>query len=235
MKDALTKLTFGFVMAQLFPGAIATTAATLAYLAWDRRLPASVVTAVDQLLENWSHGTSAHHLFLLGLCIGFGMFIHGLHWAALGALEKDGKVSVFSSRWHRWPIVFQVLLGPLRMFFELICLGSTVSTKAASIHENVPQIGQDQMMQHEFLQEFYLYSAQFFAHTAWALMSALMALGVFIGKYGCNDRRVTLLSMLYVATGSFFTLARIQLCSLFRGEAELKSATLWTIRGTPGD
>src|SRR5438477_11884380 len=105
MKDALSKLTFGFLMGQLFPGAIATTALTLGYLSWDKRVPGSVTSAVDELLGKWSAASSAHHFFLLGLCVGFGMFIHGLHWAALGALERDGKVSVFNEKWHEAPII----------------------------------------------------------------------------------------------------------------------------------
>jgi hypothetical protein len=227
VKDALTKFTFGFFMAQLFPGAITAMAVTMTHRAWHRRLPGSVAAAVDEMLGSWSAATAAHHLALLGLCVGFGMSIHGLHWATLGALERGGRVSIFRSWWHRRMTILQVLLAPLRMTLELFCLAAS-STRAASIHENVPSMRDDQMKQHEFLQEFYLYSAQFFAHTAWALVAVFIAVATFIQKYGPTTERYLLLALLYVGIGVFFTTGRIQLCSLFRGEADLKRIRFWT-------
>jgi len=223
MKDAVSNVTFGFLMGQLFPGAVATFALTFGLLAWERRLPGSFAAAVDDLLANWSAATTAHHLFLLGVCIGVGMFIHGLHWSILGAIERDGKASIFSERWHLLPIGLQVLLGPFRMVYEIGLLAKAPDTRSASIHENVPLIDDSKMKQHEFLQAFYLHSSQFFAHTAWALGCCELAISIFVIRYNLNLRRALIAATCYLAIGAFFSLGRIQLCSLFRGENRLKS------------
>jgi hypothetical protein len=232
MKDVASKLTFGFLMAQLFPGAVAVFAVSFAYFSYQGQLPGGALVASNLVLRTWNDAPIAHQLFLLGLCIGFGMLIHGINWAVLGALENGGKVSIFRSRWHKSPVAAQILLAPFRLVFELLqLLFIRGGIEPLSIEENVPRVDDKLMKQHEFLQDFYLYPAQFFAHTAYALLVLQAALFTFVFQYGFTWRRMTLAAIIYFGISAFFTLARCQLVSLFRGEKELLVRSAWLATG----
>lgn len=232
MKDVVSRLTFGFLMAQLFPGAVAVLAVTLAYFAYQRDLPDSVLAGIAEILKTWNSASVAQQLFLLGLCVGLGMLIHGVHWTVLGSIERDGKVSIFNVKWHAAPFALQVLFAPFRLVFEVIALLFVRGgIKTMGIDENVPRVHDKLMKQHEFLQEFYLYPAQFFAHTAYALLGVEMSLGVFLYSYGVTPRRIILAAIIYLGMSAFFTLARCQLVTLFRGEGELVRRSMWVALG----
>jgi hypothetical protein len=223
MKDIFTRLTFGFLMAQAFPGAIAAFALTFAHAAIEGELPkADLRTAVEYILDMWNHAALAQVLFLLGLCIGLGMFIHGVHWAILGMLEKDtDERGIFMVEWHRLPVWRQFFLAPVRLVKEICMLFWQPHMENIAIKENVASIDEHWTKQHEFMQDFYLYPAQFFAHTAFSLALCFISVFIFIARYSFTWRRGVVLLLLYLALCSFFTLARAQLCSLFSAERTL--------------
>lgn len=221
MNDFVSRTTFGFVMSQLFPGAIAVFSISFAYQAVEMNPPNAVIATASQILKGWNDAPVAHQLFLLGFCVGFGMFIHALNWAILGALEHQPH-RVFDSGFHRRTIAPQVLGAPVRAIFEIgVLLFKPKQLREARMKENASDIHQDFMRQFEFIQDFYLYSAQFFAHTTLALLVAFSSVVIFIANYGLTGRRLTLLTIIYVAAGAFFVLGRIQLASLFNAEVEL--------------
>jgi hypothetical protein len=237
VKDFISRLTFGFVMAQLFPGAVTVFAITFAYLSFEGELPDQVVASTDMVLRKWQQGDPAHLLFLAGLFVAFGMLIHGVHWTVLGALERTraeaavdpSSDSMFDLQWDRRPIAVHLFTAPARLFRELVLVGRRKGFVQTSIRENVARISSDFMKQHEFMQDFYLYTAQFFAHTAYALMLCVLALSAYMIRfdrhgmvtYGFSPRRLFLLILLYFGTSAFFILARVQLHSLFRAEQDL--------------
>ena len=238
MKDFISRLTFGFVMAQLFPGAVTVFALTFGYMSFDGKLPNGVLASVDQVLETWEGGSTAHQLFLVGMFIAFGMLIHGIHWTILGALEQEWSImkskltpapkSSFDFERDRTSLAYQFLIGPLRFFHELHLVARRRGMIRAAVRENVARIDDCWMKQHEFMQDFYLYPAQFYAHTSYALVICMLALFGFILRfdsggftYGLTPRRALLLVILYMASSAFFILARVQLATLFRAERDL--------------
>jgi hypothetical protein len=251
MKDFISRLTFGFLMAQLFPGAVTVFALTFAYLSFDGKLPDGIVASVNMILKTWENGSPAGKLFLAGLFVAFGMLIHGIHWTILGTLEQEWAIrklrlkpepeSMFDFPRDRTTLAFQFLIGPFRLFYELFLVSRRRGVVRSAVRENVGCIHGDWMKQHEFMQDFYLYPAQFFAHTSYALVFCTLAMLGFVGRfasgtftYGLTPRRAFLLLLLYMASSAFFILARVQLATLFRAEQDLiaNSANM-PLRGWP--
>lgn len=236
MNDFVSRTTFGFVMSQMFPGAIAVFSLVFAFYAVERSLPNAVIASALQILKAWDEAPVAYQLFLLGFCIGFGMFIHALNWAVLGALEHQPQ-HVFDSPFHHRTIALQVLGAPIRAVFEIgVLLFGPKELREARIKENAPDIHQEFMRQFEFVEDFYLYPAQFFAHTTLALLVAFAAVVTFVANHGITYGRLIVLAVIYVASGAFFVLGRIQLASLFNAEIELteRSARIFGTKSPRG-
>lgn len=222
MKDFVSKLTFSFLMAQLFPGAVATFAVGFIYFTWDTPQPDSVLASAQNLLNTWGNATIPQQLFLVGLCIGAGMSIHGLHWTVLGAQEKHNGGAVYLAPFHHKSLWQQVIGAPTRLVTECVYLFFNVhDIRKASMDENVTNIDKDHIEQFNFLQEFYLAPGQFFMHMAYASMIVLFGAVSFMVAYGITWRRLVLVALAYLLIGVFFLLGRVQLRSLFRAEEEL--------------
>jgi hypothetical protein len=222
MNDLISKATFGFLMAQLFPGAIAVFAIGSAYFALQPNHPPTLLAAASRQLTIWGAASLGEQLFLIGLCIGAGMIIHGLNWAVLGALENHLKGSVFNAPFHAQRIFIQILLAPVRAVIELFTfLYVPKDIRDVRMPENVANITKDEMAQFQWLQDFYLYSAQFFAHVSIALGLVILALVEFAIVHGVTFRRFTIFVLLYFLMGLCFTLGRIQFASLFLAETTM--------------
>lgn len=245
MKDFVSRITFGFLMAQLFPGAVSVFAMTFAYFTYRGELPNRIVLAVDDILKKWEGGGNASLLFLTGLFVAFGMLIHGVHWSVLGMLERIDPPpqprQLFEVPWHQQPIWMQLIKAPWRLLCELCLVGKRPGLFQTCVRENVAGVKSDWMKQHEFMQDFYLHTGQFFAHTAYALMLCILALIFYVVRfsldvqtlrtdgilftYGLTGPRVTLFALLYLGASTFFVLARVQLGTLFAAENELIKAS----------
>ena len=222
MKDFVTKATFGFVMAQLFPGAVAAFAIAFSYFTIETVQPKGLLATADDVLRRWGAASVPQKLFLAALCIALGMVIHGLHWASLGALEHRNRGSVYRTPWHRRALWLQVLGGPYRVLADLCVLfWCTKDIRHASMDENVVRVKSELMPQFEFLEEFYLSSGQFFMHTAYALWTLLVAVAVYVIAYGITWKRLVVAGVIYLLVGLFFTLGRVTLRSLFAAEEGL--------------
>jgi hypothetical protein len=222
MNDLVSKATFGFVMAQLFPGTIALFAISFSYSSWEPSQPAAVLAAATRVLVMWGGGSVAQQLFLVALSIGAGMLIHGLHWAVLGTLENCNAASIFDVPFHGRRVVLQIAVAPIHAIKEIGCfLIVPKHIRYARMRENVPNIHKDLMPQFQWVQEFYLYSAQFFAHVSYALLIALFALVHFTFLHGVTGRRIVLIAIVYGLIGVMFTLGRVQFASMFGAETDL--------------
>lgn len=221
MKDFVNKLTFSFLMAQLFPGAVAVFAVGFTYTTWKAPYRGSALATAQSVLEAWAKATVPQQILMIALFIATGMFIHGLHWATLGAQES--KRSVYEDTFHQNTLLWlQVLGGPFRLLRECAHLFFTKrDLREVRMDENVTRIDKDHMEQFDFVEEFYLASGQFFMHVSYALAVMTLSVLSFILAYGAHWQRVMLLLLAYLFTGVFFLLGRIQLCSLFRAEEEL--------------
>jgi hypothetical protein len=222
MKDLISKATFSFVMAQLFPGAVAAFAVAFAYFTIETQRSGSILQMANNVLSRWATASVPQTLFLLSFCLALGMLIHGLHWATLGSLEHRNRGTVYRTAWHRRAIWKQICGGPYRLLADLLVLFClTRDLRCASIDENVGHLKSELMPQFQFLEDFYLANGQFFMHTAYALMLVFGAITTYIIAYGPTARRGMLLSLTYLLIGLFFTLGRITLRSLFTAEEEL--------------
>lgn len=169
MKDFAEKFTFGFIMAQLFPGLVAILSCTLAFSSVGRK-EASLLAAIGSVINLWTKTTTTS-LTLLFLSICAGMAIHGLHWAVMGFMERYD------------PVLKKCVLFLFRKS----------SVKAVAIEENVPSISHERMEQFHNIQDFYLHFAQFYAHTSYSLLTFFLSLIVFTGFSEFTPKRVLLI------------------------------------------
>jgi len=222
MKDLFSKLTFGFLMAQLVPGMIVILSLSIVYVAYGEGVNHSFFDAVRETSRLW-FATGLRQIAFAAFSTGAGMLIHGLQWATVGYLEyKYG--SVLDLKWHNNKrLIIQVLIGPIMIIWEILMLLFTANTiKDAAIKENVHKIDKDKMEAFHFLQDFYLHFSQFYAHTSYALVVCFLSLLAFIYHAGFTFHRLATLLFIYLLCGLFFIIGRIQLQSLFQGEKELR-------------
>lgn len=242
MKDFFSKLTFGFIMAQLFPGAVAVLSlGFLYYTLFGAPQPDSLVLALKAAVDHWGTAPTVAQLFLGGLCVGAGMVIHGIDWSIIGYYETshsqddpNKRKSVFNSFWHDKRLLFQVFVGPPKIVAEsVLLLIRAKGIRAATVPENIVKLHKDLFPHFEFLQEFYLYNAQFFSHTAYALVVSIAAVITFIAEHGMTPRRILFAGIIYLASGIFFVLGRLQMQTLFANEEALIARSSW--QGIGGD
>jgi hypothetical protein len=223
MKDIFSKVTFGFFMAQLVPGAIIVFSLTFLFKTLFCEVDDSVYLTAQKTFEIWNTSV-IRNLIAIILSIGAGMAVHGLNWAVLGFLEQEQK-SIFESRWQKQPIIVQILIAPLALMVEFIwflCGGEGIAK--VSITENVPKISKDKMEAFQFLQDFYLHFSQFYAHTGYALFIGFIVVLVFTIDKGLTSYRPGYLAISYLLSAYFFVISRVQFRSLFQAELDILEA-----------
>ena len=218
MKDFLSKVTFGFLMAQFVPGVIVVLSISLLFSASDF-IESGWMLEVISSACGWWLGSTAHILFFIMLSVGAGMMIHGIHWAVLAFHAKDRcnlKVCYFPEK----PAWFHVIVGPPMIAAEMFILFFHDLTHL-STRENVGNVDKDKMQAFNFLQEFYLNFSQFYAHTSYALFASTILLIALIIGFNAYLEYWYLPLLLYIFTGVFYLLGRIQMLTLFASEREL--------------
>ena len=214
-------------MAQFVPGVIALYSVLFLYTAFNDSVPNAISTITEVTLATWT-GSFAQQLALIGLCTGTGMLIRSLHWSVLRFLEhKDGPVyeaygldhPLYETYGHDYPFGVQVLIGPIKICLELIQLVfSARNIGDIAIQENVHKIKKDKMDAFRFIREFYLYFAQFCAHTSYSLVIAFVFFLSFVLISGYSVQRGVLLLFLYMGAGLFFAISRVQIDEMFKAE-----------------
>ena len=224
MKDFISEMTFGFLMAQLFPGATVVFAIACVYADKYCTYGGAFGRTLSEV-GSFLFSDTVTAVVLVLLAVGVGMCIHGLNWAVLAWLEHVSAVRGWKTVrgnlwWHTWPIWLQLLLSPLFMLVEILWLVWRAKLTDLLMEENVPSISKDKMEQFNFLQDFYLHFGQFFAHMAYALLlTTVCACMCLIRRWGGS--RLELAILLYLSTSVLFLLGRVQLGSLFGAEAAL--------------
>jgi hypothetical protein len=235
MKDFISKVTFGFLMAQLVPGIIAIYAVSFAFIAFSEKEPLSIEILARNAVGIWS-STLTELLIFLSLSLGAGMAIHGLHWAVLGFLESHNAKQnnngtkklnrVYETFWHNWRPILQIIVGPIKIVTEiLLFLFTPKNISEIAIEENIPEIPNEKIEAFKFLQEFYLHFLQFYAHTAYALIMTLLLIIIsiiFSPGLECSAKCLVSALIVWFACGFFFLISRIQIGSLFMAENKLK-------------
>lgn len=220
MKDLVSKLTFGFFMAQLVPGGLSVLALFMLVTAIQHPGFEALRTLADYCLTTAFSSVPAS-ILSLGTSVAFGMLLHGVNWAAIGYGEVIHK-TIFDSKWHSRRLFVQVLLAPFQIISEcwMLAVGAK-SIPQAGIRENVVKLGSDRMQQFQFLQDFYLHFAQFYAHASYALLVAFAAQAGLLFVMGTTLWRLILAAATYLLAGMYFVLGRIQFYSLFRAELDI--------------
>ena len=223
VKDIFSKVTFGFLMAQLVPGMIVILSLSVAYVAQWKGFNQSLLDALGEISTLW-FSTGLRQMAFGVFSTGAGMLIHGIQWATLGYLESKHQ-SVLKLRWHNnVRLINQVLIGPIMIIWEILRLVFGAKTiKEVGIKENVTKIDDQKMAAFHFLQDFYLHFAQFYSHTSYALVICFISVLVFIIHAGFTYPRLAILIAIYLLCGLFYIIGRIQFQSLFKGESELVS------------
>lgn len=223
MKDLISKIAFGFLMAQLFPGAIVVFAFTCALVPNVGRLRPICENVLCKTQIFWFQSTFRVISFIF-VATAIGMFIHGLNWAILARLEnRDPKEPkpVRKIWYHQLLLLLQFFASPFIILGEIIYLIFTRSPiDQLTMNENVSELNPKYNEYFQFLQEFYLHFGQFYAHVAYAFWFSLLTSVIYcVWKFsGCT---LIIFFLLYIMTSVFFLLGRIQLSSLFKAERAL--------------
>jgi hypothetical protein len=239
MKDFVSKITFGFLMAQLVPGMVVTMAVTCLGTGNCPVMRECVQIMLVRIQAQWFTSSFRAVAFLFLSC-AVGMLIHALNWTVLAWVENkrgpDDARPVREARYHTARCWKQLLGGPAIMVYELLSLLKAPTLTHLTMEENVKFLDRDREWQFHFLQEFYLHFGQFYAHTAYALLLTT-ALGIVSSFREPSVQSIALVVVAYFATSISFLFGRVQLSSLFRAETDLTKATedsgIAGKRGTP--
>lgn len=233
MEQFLGRFTLGFLMAQLFPGAVAVLSCSCPYVANQAAPPRTMVELFTSVGNIW-FGSARNTIIFLFLSGAVGLLIHGISWSVMAWLENANPPSwlgaphsppggsIRESFWHERRIVFQVVAAPLKMVLELLFALSTPKLEVLRMEENASRIKPEDKPTFDFLQDFYLYFAQFYAHTAYAFLLSipfLFSAWAYMGEF--TARRTLLLLLAYFGAGVFFIIGRVQYITLFKAEWEL--------------
>jgi len=223
MKDFISKVTFGFLMAQLLPGLIVVFALSCSILNYETTCN-DYSALIDKVGEFWFNAPVRSVIFFF-LAISIGMLIHGLNWTVLAwiefcAAEEKVKTVRGDFLWHKFPVWQQFLISPVVMVIEVLWLFLSKGLLPLMMKENVVSICHDKIEQFTFLQEFYLHFGQFYAHAAYALLICTFCSLKYLSNQ-FTQRTVFVAFILYCITSIFFLLGRIQLGTLFDAEGKL--------------
>lgn len=230
-------------MAQLFPGAVTVLFVTAGYLVVTAYWAGTVVTVIPSLSALFSlvgniwFASNLYLIIFLFFSVATGMFLHGLGWMILGwetcgwtdgKLDENKYVSVREFSFHCKALWKQIFLGPLWMFVEILNLLRVPGIKWVALEENVSKTNPDAMPVFTWLQDFYLYFAQFYVHMSYALLIGWVSAVVTVLAMGLSIRRILFLLALYALTSLFFLMGRTQMATLFLNEGLLQQATAAT-------
>jgi len=225
MEQFLSRFTFGLLMAQVFPGGVFVLTLTAPLLA-ARRVPQQMSELFWDIGNLWFSSSKSTVVFLF-LAGGVGMFLHGLSWIVMAWLENhEGSNQVTPVRksfWHEKPLIFQILIAPIKMVGELVWVTLAPSIDKLAMEESGTYISPQDKPLYDFFQDFYLYFAQFYAHTAYALLFSIPCLVWTWAIIGFTWRRTLLLLFAYFLTSIFFLISRVQFASLFKAENVLRN------------
>jgi len=243
MKDFLPTFTFGFLMAQLFPGAVTVLCITCPYAA----LTVSHLTTAqggffrmiglfESVGDLW-FGSTRNAVVFLFFAAATGMFLHGIDWMILGwETQKcndkgipipgdDGVISLCHLAFHNQPLWKQFLLAPLNMLREIFRLFRAPALTWITMDENLPEISPASLPLFNWLQDFYLYFGQFYIHMSYSLLIGFFSMAVTYSIIGTSLLRILFLVFLYFLASLFFLMGRTQLASLFKNEDALITAS----------
>jgi len=225
MEQFLSRFTFGLLMAQVFPGGVFVLTLTAPLLAF-RRAPLQISELFWNVGNLWFSSTKSTIVFLF-LAGGVGMFLHGISWIVMAWLENhtgaDSATPVRESFWHEKPFGIQILLAPIKMIVELAWVTAAPNIDKLAMEESGTHISPQDKPIYDFFQDFYLYFAQFYAHTAYALLFSIPCLIWTWAIIGFTWRRTLLIFFTYLLTSIFFLISRVQFASLFKAENVLRN------------
>jgi len=219
MKDFISKVTFGFLMAQLVPGMVVIMAITCMTKIGGLETGSCIETMLKTIDERWFQSVFRTTAFLFLSC-GIGMLIHALNWTVLAWIENESGQPVRETRHHVRPLWKQLATGPTAMITEVLSVLRAPNLTSLAMDENVDSLGRDSEWQFQFLQDFYLYFGQFYAHTAYASLVPMVLCIANVFRSPCA-RNLMHLVLAYFVTSILFLFGRVQLSSLFRAEGEL--------------
>ncbi|MEK6335141.1 MAG: hypothetical protein AABM67_09340 [Acidobacteriota bacterium] len=223
MKEFLPTFTFGFLMAQLFPGATAVLSISCGFITFVVKAETSVIALFARVGNFW-FGTLKSAIVFFFVSTAMGILLHGLDWLTLARMENEYD-GIRSFPFHKWPIALQFLLAPFNIVYELLMLINASDLRAVTMEDNAASIDATLVPNLNYLQDFYLHFAQFFIHMSYALLIGLVSFGLIVLEMGLTIHRVTLLILIYLVLSVFFLMGRAQLVVLFLGENQLVSRT----------
>lgn len=208
MDSFLSRLTFSFLLGQVAPGFIFTTLVWLVY-------QPEVSELVIRIVGNSATQASAPPWILLifsGTLVG--VVLDQLSWTGAGWQTNYLKRKGWRHYEEKVPSVVWILIGPLGVLVPI--LTALVCSRASdlTVQEFLPKIKPELFGQWEWLQNFYLYSAQFSSNTALAL--SLVYLPLYLKQMSFSHAIV-----LWTTIGLLQLLSIRTFDTLFQAEHEL--------------
>lgn len=158
------------------------------------------------------------------------MFLHGISWIVMAWLENHTDAAeatpVRDSFWHQKRFGDQILIAPIKMVVELLWVTTAPNIDKLAMEESGTHISPHDKPLYDFFQDFYLYFAQFYAHTAYALLFSIPCLMWTWTIMGITWRRTLLIVLVYFLTSIFFLISRVQFASLFKAENVLRKRAI---------
>ena len=170
MDKFIGRLTFGFLLGQAAPGFI------LMVVLWD-------LGYIDfgSLLASQASATSGSPPWLALLVTGslVGVVIDQIGWATGGWLmAKETEGTLPSEYFENFNSLAIVLLGPVLVAGLALYALLFSKVKDLNVREFLPRISSEKFAQWEWLQSFYLYTAQFFMNAALAGTLAILPIWI---------------------------------------------------------
>ena len=227
MKELFSKFTFGFLMAQVFPGAISVISISLTINSYGET--EGFQDLYECTMDFWlSSGSQIGVLIILSVAAG--MLFHGINWSVLGYLEnyfdrnEEGNLISHNENVIKfYSLKLEIIYGPwiiCKNIFMFIFMGKDINQ--VTLEENVPKIHKNKMDAFHFIQEFYLYFSQFYLHTSYSLVISLLCAPIVAYSLKIDwALAIVCFLLIYLVCGLFFLIGRIQFSSMFRAESQL--------------
>lgn len=188
MDKFLGKLTFSFLLGQLAPGFLLVTTLWLIYEPSIDFLEPAPSIVESGALDSDDAGEAAAAvekkqyvpwIFLLASGALIGIIVDQLNWAGHGTLDRVDRHRLFIKHSILW-----IVMGPLGVLVPVLIALALTKTEDLVVKEFLPRVDPTYFGHWEWLQNFYLYSAQYLINTALVASVLLVPVSMANGSWG---------------------------------------------------
>lgn len=176
----------------IIPGVIVVFGLSLLYYSAAPFDPASLYQATNTVLTAWEGFSLTRKVSLLAVCLVAGMLLRAFNRSTADAAEaRFGGVG--RTYWHGMPVGAQILLAPITMLRELMgLLGGVGADGDLATNYGYADLG------------------EFLRLIGWSSIICLHAIVIFALSEGLTMRRLAVIAVLWIVSGTSFVLGTIE-------------------------